>query len=96
MIFTFVLLLQLVFHFNVEGKHYLVETKDERSLEELSPVEKLEKLSPVGQVIAFTLLPDQKNSRDEINQESRFPVNFLSYISDAGLSPQAGNNDEKS
>jgi len=38
MIFTFVLLLQLVFHFNVEGKHYLVETKNEKSPEKNSPV----------------------------------------------------------
>ena len=53
MIFTFVLLLQLVFHFNVEGKHYLVETKNEKSPE---------KNSPVGQVVAFTFLSDQTRS----------------------------------
>ena len=51
MILTALLLLQLALHYNVEGKHYLVKTKDETSLEENSPVS--------GQVTAFTLLSDQ-------------------------------------
>ena len=36
MIFAFLLLLQLV-QYNVQGKHYLVETEDENSLEKNSP-----------------------------------------------------------
>jgi len=34
MIFSALLLLQLALHYNVEGKHFLVKTKDETSLEE--------------------------------------------------------------
>ena len=64
MIIKLLLLFQLVLHCKVEGKHYLVETK----LEDKSPVEKLENPSPVGQVIAFTLLPDQKSIRKGIRK----------------------------
>ena len=38
MIFAFILILQLV-QYNVLGKHYLVETEDENSLEENNPAQ---------------------------------------------------------
>ena len=66
MIFTALLLLQLALHYTVEGKHFLVKTKDKTSLEEttLASLEQnktnLEQNSPVrGQVTAFTHLSDQ-------------------------------------
>ena len=61
MIFTALLLLQLALHYNVEGKHFLVKTKDETSLETRPGNEtSLEEDSPVRcQVTAFTHLSDQ-------------------------------------
>ena len=51
MIFAF-LLLPLLVQPNVEGKHFLVETKDENSLERESP----ESVKPSGQVFYYFTL----------------------------------------
>ena len=97
MIFTFVLLLQLVLLFNVEAanspmweyagphgqkaktKHYLVETKDEKSPEENSPV---------GQVVALTFLSDQiyKSIRKGIYMKQT----LIKYYSAVKLSVKQG------
>ena len=83
MIIKLLLLFQLVLHCKVEGKHYLVVTK----LEDNSPVEKLEKPSPVGQVIAFTLLP--KGIRKVIKKTGKKAVRLTAWVAPPPPSPEA-------
>ena len=63
MISTALLLLQLALHYNVEGKHYLVKTKDKTTQDQTKAETKqdqrkdkasLEEHSPTGQVSDFT------------------------------------------
>ena len=50
MISTALLLLQLALHYNVEGKHYLVKTKDETKQDQTKDEASLEEHSPADQV----------------------------------------------
>ena len=61
--FTALLLLQLALHYNVEGKHFLVKTKDKTTQDQTKAETKqdqtkdetsLEEHSPTGQVGDFT------------------------------------------
>ena len=54
MILTALLLLQLALHYNVEGKHYLVKTKDETSLKENSPVHNV-------YIVQYVFLPTEQS-----------------------------------
>ena len=60
MISTALLLLQLALHcYNVEGKHFLVKTKDETKQDQTKDETSLEEHSPAGQVSDFTRMSYQ-------------------------------------
>ena len=69
MISTGLLLLQLALHCTVEGKHYLVKTKDETKQDQTKDETSLEEHSPAGQVLYTSARSDlfYKSIRKGVN-----------------------------